>query len=322
MRKPVDAFAFSAMVVLCVIWGLQQVAIKVVVGDFDPALQIALRSGIGACLVLAFSRLWLRDSWLPGIAKGPGPVAGLLFGLEFLLVAEGLRWTNAAHMAVFLYTAPIFAALGLHLALPQEHLSRVKWIGIAIAFSGIGFIFLAPGLLSPVESVAGAAISHEMLIGDLMGLGAGFAWGMTTVTVRTTRLSEAPPAQTLFWQLAVGFIVAFAFVLMFDRTHFVSTGLVWTSLIFQTLIVVFISYLVWFRLLRVYLASRLGVLSFMTPLFGVLFGVVLLGERLEPSFIIGAALVLCGMLVVNGGEWRDARLSRKLAAKKSEAADF
>ena len=112
-RKPLDGQAAGIMLVLCMIWGLQQVALKAGATDVAPLLQIALRSGVAAVLVALLmrargERLYVADgSWRPGL------LAGLLFAFEFLLAGEALRHTSAAHTAVFLYTAPIFAALGL-----------------------------------------------------------------------------------------------------------------------------------------------------------------------------------------------------------------
>jgi len=73
----------------------------------------------------------------------------------------------------------------------------------------------------------------------------------------------------------------------------------WGNLAFQTVVVAFASYLFWFWLLRRYLASRLSIFSFLTPLFGVAFGVLLLDEPLDPRFVLGAVLVLAGIFVVN-----------------------
>ena len=64
------------------------------------------------------------------------------------------------------------------------------------------------------------------------------------------------------------------------------------------------SFLTWFWLLRRYLASQLGVFSFLTPLFGVLLGVWLLGESLEPRFVAGGSLVLAGIGLVSAGAGR------------------
>jgi drug/metabolite transporter (DMT)-like permease len=149
------------------------------------------------------------------------------------------------------------------------------------------------------------------MLGDLLGVCAGAAWGLTTVAVRATRLSEAPATQTLFYQLLWAFVILVPFALISGQTAFHGTPLVWTSLAFQAIVVCFFSYVAWFYLLRVYLASRLGVLSFMSPLFGVAMGALLLHERLDPTFIAGAALVLAGMLVVNGREWLKYMLARQ-----------
>jgi drug/metabolite transporter (DMT)-like permease len=71
------------------------------------------------------------------------------------------------------------------------------------------------------------------------------------------------------------------------------------SLAYQGAIVAFASYLAWFWLLTRYLAARLAVFSFMTPLFGVLAGVSILGEPLTPAFAGAALLVGAGIVLVN-----------------------
>lgn len=298
MRKAVDGKATAIMAVLCVIWGFQQVAMKAVAEDIAPILQIALRSGVAALVVLGLTLLLSRDKWLDGVALRSGLVVGLLFATEFLLVAEGLRWTSASHMVLFLYTAPLFAAIGLHLRLPEERLNLRQWLGMGLAFFGLSITFL----LTPQAN--DAAIPNQLL-GDLLGLCGGFAWGMTTVAVRVSRLSEAPPTQTLFYQLLGGFIFLMPIALLTGQHTFNSTPLAWASLAYQTLIISCTTYFVWIWLMRKYLTARLGVLSFMTPMFGVLLGVLLLDEPLEPAFLLGSALTLSGLVIVNAAGKRN-----------------
>ncbi|MBE0596447.1 MAG: DMT family transporter [Desulfuromonadales bacterium] len=291
-RKHLDGFATTMMVLLCAIWGLHQVAIKAAAPDMAPILQIALRSGISAVLVLVVIagssiRLFCRDGTL-----GPGTFLGLLFAFEFFLIAEGLRYTTASHMSVFLYTAPIFTALALQWRLPSERLRRHQWAGIGVAFAGIVLAF------------AGNSLRHgfdlQMLWGDLLGVMAGAAWGACTVLVRCSRLAEAAPAKVLLYQLVGAFFLLLAYAVASGQAdHFVLSGMVWTSLLFQGVVVTFASYLVWFFLLRLYLASRLSVLSFLSPLFGVGFGVLLLKEPIDITFGIGACLVLAGITLVS-----------------------
>ena len=115
-RLPLDWFACGLMFVLCICWGFQQVAIKLTLDDVPSILQLAIRSG-GAALVLGVLVLWRegRGAFSDGTLL-PGLTVGALFGLEFLFIAEALNHTSAAHVSVFLYTAPIFAALGAYAA--------------------------------------------------------------------------------------------------------------------------------------------------------------------------------------------------------------
>ena len=302
-RLDLDARAITLMAVLCAIWGMQQVVLKATAADIAPIMQIALRSGGAALLVMLVmgwrgERMNLRDGTLR-----PGVAVGLLFGLEFLLVAEGLRHTTASHMVVFLYTAPMFAALGLHWKLPAERLGRVQWLGIALAFGGLAFAFL--GRTTPAGAVPG-----NVLWGDFLGLLGGAGWAATTVVVRCSTLSKAPATQTLLYQLVGGFVILLAGAFLTGQARFNPTPQVWASLVFHTLVVSFASFLVWFWLLRHYLASRLGVFSFLTPLFGIVFGAWLLSEPIEASFLLGAVPVLTGIVLVSGGDWATQWASR------------
>jgi drug/metabolite transporter (DMT)-like permease len=292
LRRPIDGFATGTMVLLCAIWGVQQVAIKLAAPDVLPIMQVALRSGISAALVALLVRLRGERLSLLGPTFRPGVLAGALFAAEFLFIAEGLRHTSASHMSVFLYTSPVFTALGLSLRLPAERLRPRQWLGVAVAFGGIA-VAVAGG------SAAGGA-APRALLGDALGILAGAAWGATTVVIRCSALSEAPPARTLLYQLLGGFVLLCsyaAFTGQAGRVHM--TGIAWTSLLFQGVVVSFASYLAWFWLLRRYLASRLSIFSFLTPIFGVAFGVLLLREPLTTPFALGAALVLAGILVVS-----------------------
>ncbi len=291
-RSALDGRASGMMLVLCAIWGLQQVAIKSIATDISPILQIGVRSGVAALLVAALM-FWRSEQpragdshWLPGLAIGG------LFGLEYLLVGEGLRHTTASHMVIFLYTSPIFAALGLHWKLPAERLKAPQWGGIALAFLGIVVAFSGHG---------GAGTSS--LLGDALGLAAGAAWGATTVVVRTSRLSSAPATQTLLYQLLGACVLLVAAALAMHQARVNLTPTVLANLTYQVLVMSFASLLAWFWLLRTYLASRLGVLAFLTPLYGIGFGVWLLNEPLEANFLIGAGLVMVGILCVSGYEW-------------------
>jgi drug/metabolite transporter (DMT)-like permease len=288
-RLPLDGRALGCMLTLCLVWGVQQVALKATASAMAPMLQIGLRSAIAAGLVALWMRA--RGERITWEAWRAGALAGVLFALEYLLVAEALRHTSAAHTVVLLYTAPLFAALGLHLRLPAERLSRAQWLGIGLAFAGVALAF------------SGGNTLPAAWWGDALALLAGLCWGLTTVVIRLTRLASAAPAQTLLYQLLAAALLLPLTAWTMGLTTVTPTPLLLANLLFQSVLVSFASFLLWFWLLRHYLASRLGVFSFLTPLIGVALGAWWLGERLEPNFIAGALLVLLGIVGVSAQGW-------------------
>ncbi len=305
-RRHLDLFAVSILLILCLGWGFQQIAIKLAANDIAPTLQIGLRSAFAATVLLL---LMLRSEGLKLFSDGTlkaGLLAGLMFGVEFLFVGEGLVHTSASHMVVFLYTSPIFTALGMHFIHPDERLSRIQWSGIALAFIGVCIAFLGSGNSEGTS-----------LLGDAYALAAGATWGFTTVVIRGSKLSEAPAVKTLFYQMAV------AAVLLIGAAFLMGNGAMnWTpetsvNMAFQAVLIALASYLTWFWLLKRYLASRMATFVFITPLLGVVFGVLILDEVLTANFVAGGSLVLLGIFLVSAKDL----LNRRKAKRVSEAVD-
>jgi drug/metabolite transporter (DMT)-like permease len=288
-RRALDGNAYAVMILLTALWGFQQVTVKAIAADVSLVMQAAIRSVLAAALLLAWARvrgiaLFSRDGTLV-----PGLVAGLLFGVEFVFIYAGLEHTNASRMSVFIYLAPPLTALGLHLFVRGERLVPGQWLGIAVAFAGIVLAF-----------GEGFASGSNTMLGDLCGIVGAALWAATTVLIRATRLSRSSASKTLLYQLGVSaLILPLASLLLGEPGIRNVDALVLASLAYQGAIVAFASYLAWFWLLTRYFAARLSVLSFLTPMFGVLFGVALLGEPISASFALAAALVAAGIVLVN-----------------------
>ncbi|MFP1132951.1 DMT family transporter [Asticcacaulis sp. W401b] len=293
-QKSVDWTALGLMVPICLVWAFQQIGLKATESLAAPVFQIGIRSGIAAVAVFFF--ILFKGEGIPLFGRQGffGGLAGALFALEFLLIGEALRHTSAAHVVVFLYTAPVFSALGLHWKLREERLSVAQWCGIGLAAAGIAFAFLVPS-----SGKERSADWESTLWGDSLALMAGAAWGLTTVVIRTTQLSILPAKHVLFYQLFSAFIILTGFAAYTQQTAFTISTLLFANLLFQTVIVSIASFLAWFWLLKKYRASQLGVFSFMTPLFGVLLGVILLDEKLSQGFVVGSVAVIAGIVLVS-----------------------
>lgn len=289
-RTHLDSAAMALMVVLCAAWGLQQVAVKLAMAGISPVWQASLRSIGAALLVWAWAavkgvRLFDRDGTLV-----PGLLSAVLFAGEFAFIYWGLTYTAASRGVVFLYTAPFMIALGAHCFLPGEKLRPLQWLGLACAFAGILAAF-GESLGLPTQS---------QLLGDGMLFLAAVLWAATTLVIKGSALAKVSPAKTLFYQLAGSALALPAVSLALGEPGVIAlTPLVLASLAYQTVLVAFASYLAWFWLVAHYPAGRLAAFSFLTPIFGVFAGALLLGERISPGLAAALVLVVLGIWLVN-----------------------
>jgi drug/metabolite transporter (DMT)-like permease len=288
-RKPLDSVALATMVLCCFVWGFNNVVIKLAAAEISPVMQSGLRSVLATLLIL----LWARMRDIPlmhndGTLRA-GLIAGALFAGEFLFVYAGLAHTGASRMVVFLYTAPCLTALGLHWFVPGERLHAAQWLGVLLAFGGIVAAF-----------GDGFASSPASLLGDTFGVLAGIFWAATTVWIRATGLTRISAAKVLFYQLAVSSAaLPVASWLMHEPGVINVTPMAIASIVYQGVVVAFATYLAWFWLLTRYLAGRLAVFGFLTPLFGVIMGALVLGEPLRPAFVGALVMVGMGIWLVN-----------------------
>jgi drug/metabolite transporter (DMT)-like permease len=287
--RPLTPGAVAWMLMLCLSWGFNQVAVKLALPDVPPMLQALIRSA-GALPVL------LLIAWLRGVrlferdgTLGAGLFAGLLFGVEFVLLFHGLKLTSASRAVVFLYTAPFFVALGSYQFL-GERLRASQWGGLALSFAGVALAIGVPQ----------ANVDAKMLLGDLLVVGGGALWAATTLVVKTTSLLRAPPEKALGYQVAVSVpILGFSAWIWGETLTRIPGPLALSLMAYQAIWVVGLTFLIWFALVKTYSASKLSAFSFITPLFGVVASYVIMGDTLTPIFGVAAVLVMAGLYLVN-----------------------
>ena len=290
-KDHVDGLAVALLLGCCAIWGLGQVAAKVTLSEIPPLMQAAARS-LGAALLLV---LWSRSRGLALFrADGTGRaglLAGSLFALEFACIFVGLQYTSASRMSVFIYFAPFVVALGMPLIARSERLNRIQAAGLLLAFGGVVWAYFE-GFVSP-------SAGPQQWLGDALGLAGALLWGLTTLTLRGTRLGSALPEKALLYQLAVSAAaLGLASLVAGEPWPAQLTGASLWPLAFQTVVITFASYLVWFWLVRHYPATRISAFTLLTPVFGLLAGVGLLGEPLTLRLTLATVAILGGIGLV------------------------
>ncbi len=289
-KTHLDTLAISLLLACCLFWGFQQVLVKATLPEVAPAFQAAIRFA-GATVLL-----WLWCAWR-GVrlfgADGSlraGLLAGALFAGEFACLYVGLQYTSASRLTVFLYTSPFWVAALLPIWVKSETLRPVQWVGLACAFAAVAFA-LREGF-----SAAGA----PTWVGDVMALVAGMLWGLTTVVIRASSLARVSPEKLLFYQVAVSTVtLPLLSLALGERWSWSFSPFALTSLVLQTVVGAFASYLAWMWMLGRYPATKISVFVFLTPLFALLFGALWLHEAATPSLLAALVLVALGIVLVN-----------------------
>jgi drug/metabolite transporter (DMT)-like permease len=290
-------FVVLAFSLLVLFWGSAFAVVKVGLGFSPPVLFAGLRSLIGGLAMVGVAFLWggspnLRRDW---------PVF-LLLTLFNVVLFIGLQTYAILHLpsgsaAVLVYLQPILVGLLAWLIL-GEGLSTAKIAGLLLGFSGI--VAVSAG------SITGAANAISPT-GVALGASSALSWALGTVYFK-----KYEARVSTLWAVAVPFLVGgmmlTALGLVVEPWGEVSwAGGFVASILYSALVGISAAWVIWFALVRAGEASRVAAYIFAVPLTAVLIGVVFLDEPLGYTLLIGAALVVSGIYLVN----REPRRSKK-----------
>ncbi len=287
-----DLKAILTLIVITLLWGFNYPVVKFSNQGVSPIFASALRSIVASICGLFYCLRKEERFFHGGRILFHGVVVGLLFGAEFACIYFGLLYTDAARSVLFVYLSPFVVAVGAHFFLKGDRLTIPKTLGLLLAFTGIFVVF------GGRPKTAGAT----MLVGDCLQIAAAVFWGATTLYIKRFMAKSVQPIHTFLYQLlfSIPILLVISMILEPEWIHRIDPYII-ASLLYQSVIIAFITYLIWFKLIHKYAVSRLSAFTFFTPIFGVLFGVLLLHEELTLSLIIGLPMVSMGIFLVN---WR------------------
>ncbi len=287
-RVSFDGLAIALVMFIMFTWGLNQVAIKIGNRGFNPMLMAAGRAALGGLCVF----LWCYWKRIPLFGRDgtlkPGILAGLLFGVEFVLIFLAMELTSVGRVTLMMNVMPFWVAIGSHFLL-GERMSMRAFIGMCVAFLGV-FLVFSDHISRP---------GPNAVYGDLLALISGMLWGMTTLVIKRSKLASAAPEKTLLYQLAVAALVPLPFMSLSGPLIRDPDVLSVLSFLFQSMFVVAVTYPLWFWMVRRYPASKLSNFAFLTPAFGVLLSGLLLNEPLGWKIFAALGLIGLGLIIIN-----------------------
>ncbi len=280
---------FTALLVVS-IWGVSFPFRRAALAEFDVLPFTALR--FSGMLVLTWA-VWFWRRQQTGercrIARADWPyliVSGVCGYTLYLLVGlVGLDYTTAFSNTLLLATAPLFAALLLW-GLRLEALSRPQWVGMALAWLGIG-IFVGEKVLTGLQTAS---------LGDLLSLAAAAAFAIYTVVNKRLVTRYALPV-VMTYTVTIGAIPALLLSLpaLPSQDWSQVTRLGWSALAWSVVIAVYLAWTLWNWVIARLGVARTAVFLYLVPLMGGLASWLLLGEGLGITKLAGALLTLSGL---------------------------
>ncbi len=289
MRKDsLDRVGLAVLIGVTLLLAVNQIIVK----DVNRGLQPVFFAGARSALAILFVGGWLtyRGLWdkfrLADVV--PGVAMGLVFAAEFLFLFLALDLTAVGRASVIFYSMPVWMAILAHFGLPNERLTPIRGVGLALAFAGTAWAILS-------RSPGGQA----SIVGDLCALGGALGWAGTAFIARATRMRHAGPEVQLFWMVLVSGPVLLLASPLFGPLIRDVEPMHWVGLVLQASVVVAGGFISWLWLLSVYPTSTVASFSFLTPIFAITLGHFILGESLAVGLIGAAVLVALGIILIN-----------------------
>lgn len=283
--------SWIALIVLSLIWGSSFMFGRIAVMEIPPITLAFLRVALAAItlnVVLLFMqnrathtpRLW-RDFAIMGLLNNIIP---------FTLIFNGQQEIGAGLAAIVNAMTPIWTVLIAHVSTLDERLSRTKFIGIALGFSGVALL-IGSAAFAGLEASAWAQLSV---------LGATISYGFSGVFGR--RFANVPPIQTARGQLTTSTIILLPLALIVERSWTIAMPSLaaWGAVVGIAILCTTFAYILFFRILAQAGATNVALVTFLIPPSAILMGALFLGEALELRHAIGFTLILAGLIAIDG----------------------
>jgi drug/metabolite transporter (DMT)-like permease len=272
-RTPVELTLLGA------VWGGSFLFMRVAAADFGAFALVEVRLALGALILVPF--LWrARARFTPAVWLRVVGIATINSVLPFVLFAWGAERAPAGIGAITNAMTVMFAALVAFLFY-GEQIGPRRWIGLVAGFVGVAI--LASG------RIAGANVGAAALAGTAAAL----CYGLGINFVRHY-LSGLPAAATAAANLGTGALLLSPFAI-YSWPHHPIPIASWVSAVLLGVLCTGIAFVFYYRLIGRIGAPRTATVTYLIPLFGVIWAWLLLGEGVTLSMVLAGALILAGV---------------------------
>ena len=288
-NRPVDFLAASFLIIFSILLGLNQVMVKLVNEGMHPVFQVALRSTFAIFPILIYCYILKKKIIINNGSLIPGIIAGILFAIEFIFLFTALDYSTVTRVSLIFYTMPVWLTLAAHFLIENDKLNLNKILGLIIALVGL--------VLAVYEPTTGYDTSQ--FYGDTYSLLASLCWATKAIMLKTTRLSKSTPETQLLHQLVVSGIILLPLSMQLnDYVRNINLDLI-LIFSFQVIVIMCMGFIGWLWIMSKYSASSTSSFAFLTPIFGVLFGWLIMDDPINEQIYLSLFFTCLGIYLIN-----------------------
>ena len=297
MSAPATRTEWLIFLALGFMWGSSYLFIKIAVDSFGTFTLIALRLVIGAAFLWVAFRL--NGTKLPRERRIYGHLIVMAFiniTIPFALITWAEQSVDSALAAILNATVPLYVIVIAPMFLPDEPIRINGVVGLAVGFIGV-VLLVSPGLVSATGDLAGS----------IALLGSSLAYALGNVYSRRNVRGLAPLIPAVF-QVSFAFVIVATLALLLEHPWTARPDIGdWFSVVWLGIFGSGMAYMLYFRLLGSWGATRTSLVAYLLPVYGIILGFLVLRERVDLTLVAGTALVIAGVALVNG-RWGRRRL--------------
>lgn len=288
----VDLRAAGLALLTAAFWGANPTAVLFSVDVFPPVTVAALRFLLAALFMLA----WNRWEGAPlGFARKHLPLvlgAGVLLFVQIATFNIGVSLTSASHATLIINTFVFWVVAIEHFTTRGSVMNGLRWLGLLAAFCGVALVIV-------VTSGDAQSRDQPTLTGDLVMLGSAVLLAIKIVYTKHA-VRRIAGGTLILWHDLIGVLLFTLYAACLETVDW--SGATWTAalaIVYQGMVVAGLCFAIQAWLLKHHSATQISMFSFTTPLFGVLFGVLVRGDQLSWWLLLAALLIAVGIVMVN-----------------------
>jgi drug/metabolite transporter (DMT)-like permease len=273
---------------LCILFGSNAVAIKITFSGLGVFTTAAIRFGVAAVAIFLWAKITGQKTALKKGQLHQVLIFSALFTVQLSLFYLGLSKSNASRGTLLANLLPFFILFLAHFFIAGDRITKQKFFGILLGFTGVVFMFLDE-----------AGLSHGFRTGDLIILMAVLIWSCATIYLKRVIGTFSPFQLVMYSNLfSVPFFLVEA-LLWDDSMVFHLDGTVIGALLYQSLVTASFGFVAWNTMLKKYGAVSLHAFVFIMPIAGVTLGGLVLGEPITIKIVLALVFIVSGILAVH-----------------------